>query len=276
MTNQMDGNVCMVTGATDGIGEVTARELARMGATVVGVGRNPRKAERVTKSIRQDTGNQDVEFLIADLAEQDDVRAMVAEFKRQYDRLDVLVNNAGALYKSYQENDDGVEMTFALNHLGYFLVTALLLDVLKASAPARIISVSSDSHRSGHIDFDDLNNRRRYSGWGAYGDSKLANLLFTFELARRLAGTGVTSNAMHPGLVATHFFANAGIGSMGGKSPQQGAQTILYLATSPEVADVTGAYFVDERRREPASQAHDEDTARRLWAVSAEMTGVGT
>ncbi|NDJ77543.1 MAG: SDR family oxidoreductase [Chloroflexi bacterium] len=274
-SNVLHGNVCLITGATDGIGKATARELARQGATVVGTGRNPEKTERVLAEIKRDSGSDDVNFLLADLAEMDQVRALAAEFRSRYDRLDVLVNNAGAMFPTRGETVDGFEQTFALNHLAYFLLTNLLLDMLIASAPARVISVSSDSHRRGKINFNDLQRKRSYSGWGAYGDSKLANVLFSNELARRLAGTGVTSNALHPGLVATNFFDNAGIPPMGGVTPEDGAETMLYLATSPEVEGVTGRYYVDSREREPVAAAQDMDVARRLWDVSAEMVGLG-
>ena len=280
MSGSMHGKVALVTGATAGIGEVTARELARMGATVVGVARNPQKAARVTQAIQAATGAQ-VDFLIADLSSLAQVRRLADEFKRRYTRLDVLINNAGAVNMNRQETVDGYEMTFALNHLSYFLLTNLLLDVLKASAPSRIVNVSSDASRGGRINFDDIEGRRSYSGFGAYSQSKLANILFTFELARRLRGTGVTANALHPGFVATNFgHNNGGLMTFGigliqrvvALKPEQGAATQIYLASSPEVEGVTGQYFDKSKAVQAPPAAYDEATARRLWELSEQMT----
>ncbi len=268
----MRGQVCLVTGATDGVGEVTARELARMGATVIGVGRAPEKVERVPQDIKQATGSDSVEFWRYDLSSQADIRALADEFRRRYDRLDVLVNNAGALFKLRRETVDGLEMTFALNHLAYFLLTNLLLDTLKTSTPARIVSVASSmQHRP---DFDDLQMRQGYDGWDAYGCSKYMNVLFTAELARRLQGTNVTANTLNPGYTATNFHRAAGLNMQGHLTPEEGAQTQLYLATSPEVAHVSGQYF-DNKRPARSAALDDLDGARRLWEVSAELTGVG-
>ena len=202
----MAGKVCLVTGATSGIGEVAATALAAKGATVVLVGRNPEKAAATAERIKKVTGNPSVEFLIADLSQQSEVRRLAEEFKAKHDRLHVLVNNAGAMFADRRESPDGIELTFALNHLGYFLLTNLLLDTLKASAPSRVVSVASYAHRMvPALDFDDLQFREKYSGFKVYGASKLANVLFTKELARRLEGTGVTANSLHPGFVATSF-----------------------------------------------------------------------
>ena len=279
MSTSMQGKVVLVTGATAGIGLVTTRELARMGATVVGVARNPQKAAQVAEQIRADTGAQ-VRFLIADLSSLAQVRRLADEFKRQYTRLDVLVNNAGAVNMTRQETVDGYELTFALNHLSYFLLTSLLLDLLKASAPSRIVNVSSNAAQGGRINFDDLEGRRGYSGFSAYSQSKLANILFTFELARRLQGTGVTVNALHPGFVATNFgHNNAGFMTTGIRllqriaalKPDQGAATQIYLASSPEVEGVSGRYFAKSRPAKAPKAAYDEATARRLWEVSERM-----
>jgi retinol dehydrogenase 12 len=286
MANEMQGKVCMVTGATAGIGEVTARELARMGATVVGVGRNPEKCRAAAEEIKASTGNPRVEYLVADLSSQAQVRRLADEFKRKYSRLDVLVNNAGAFIATRRESADGIEMTMALNHLNYFLLTNLLLDVLKASAPSRIVNVSSGAHTGGRINFDDIEMRNRYSGWAMYAQSKLANVLFTYELARRLAraGTaGVTVNALHPGFVATQFgHNNGGLMNLGMKlfqklgaiTPQRGAQTSLYLATSPEVEGVTGKYFDNKRAVSSSQASYDEAAARRLWDWSEQKTAL--
>ena len=276
------GKVCMVTGATSGIGKVAARELAKRGAVVVVVGRNEARSKATVSQIRQQTANASVEFLLADLSSQQEIRRLAREFESRYPRLDVLVNNAGAIMLSRRESVDGIEMTLALNHLAYFLLTNLLLDTLKSSAPARIVNVSSNSHEGAKLDFDDLQNRRRYWGFRAYAWSKLENILFSYELARRLEGTGVTVNALHPGLVGTNFLANNGaLGRLlkmlvviKGISPERGARTSIYLASSPELETVTGRYFFQEQEVPSSSASYDEDAARRLWQLSAEMTGL--
>lgn len=275
----MQGKVCLITGGTNGIGKSTAQALAGMGATVVIVGRNAQKTAQVVAEIRAASGSTTVDSLLADLSSQQDVRRLADEFKSKYSRLHVLLNNAGAAFLQRQLSVDGVEMTFALNHLASFLLTNLLLDTIKASAPARIINVSSGAHTSGKIEFDNLQGERRY-GSGAYGNSKLANILFTVELARRLEGTGVTVNALHPGLVATGFGKNNGkiIAALIGifmplvaRSPEKGAATSIYLASSPSLEGITGKYFVDSRVKTAAPQASDMAVARQLWDVSAGM-----
>lgn len=278
----MEGKICMVTGATDGIGQVTARALAGKGATVIVVGRNPDKGAAVIEEIRQQTGNRAVEFMLADLSAQADIRQLADQFKQDYQRLDVLVNNAGGFFMGRQETEDGIELTLALNHLNYFLLTNLLLDTLKASAPARIVNVSSRAHRDGRINFDDLEGKRTYKGWRAYQQSKLANVLFTYELARRLEGTGVTANALHPGFVASNFGINngwlarllRGVADFFAISVEEGAQTSIYLAASPEVERVTGKYFVECEPVRSADASYDTETARRLRQVSEAMTGL--
>jgi len=279
----MHGKVSMVTGATSGIGRETARELARQGATVVVVGRSREKIETTVNEIKLETGNNSVHSLLGDLSSQGQVRRLAQEFKDQHQNLHVLVNNAGAIFMSRRQSIDNIEMTFALNHLSYFLFTILLLDVLKSTAQARIINVSSNAHENTVMEFEDLQCHRRYRfGTRAYRMSKLANLLFTYELARRLEGTGLTVNALHPGLVATNLISRNGvIGRIlafllrfRGMTPQEGAQTSVYLATSTDVEEVTGHYFVD-RRAVPSSEAScDRDMAARLWQVSMEMTGL--
>jgi NAD(P)-dependent dehydrogenase (short-subunit alcohol dehydrogenase family) len=271
---RMNSKVCLVTGATDGIGKVTARVLAEAGATVIGVGRSAAKIESVKREIGETSGS--LEFMMADLSSQAEVRALADEFTRKYDRLHVLVNNAGALFTSYRESVDGIEMTFALNHLSYFLLTNLLLDTIKSSAPARIINVASDAHGGNHIDFNDLGYRQHYSGWTAYGASKLANILFTYELARRLAGTNVTVNAVHPGFVNTNFQNAAGLNMRGPLTPEQGADTQIWLAAAPELEGVTGKYFVRRRESRSSDASYDTETARRLWEVSAGMVGLSS
>jgi retinol dehydrogenase-12 len=278
----MSGKVCVVTGATAGIGRMTAEGLARLGARVILVGRNPRKCAAAVSEIRQATGHSEVESLVADLSSQAEIRRLAEQVRARYPRLDVLVNNAGAYFPQRIETVDGIEMTFALNHLSYFLLTNLVLDRLLASAPARIVNVASNAHKGVRMNFDDLQGRRRYNGWFAYAQSKLANVLFTDELARRLDGTGVTANVLHPGFVASNFFEGKGpLGWIFGQiarvvalSPAQGAQTSIYLASSPEVEGVSGRYFVKQKPVASSPVSRDEAAARRLWKVSEELTGL--
>ncbi len=280
-TPPMQGKICMVTGATSGIGLVTAQALAQQGARVIVVGRDPERGAATVRRIVQGTGNPQVELLLADLSAQAQVRQLAGEFQRRFARLDVLVNNAGALFTKRRLSADSIEMTFALNHLGYFLLTNLLLDTLKGSAPARIVNVASDAHQGAEMNFADLQGERRYSGWRAYCQSKLANIQFTYELARRLEGTGVTANAVHPGFVATRFGSNnrglfgafIRVAKLGALSPERGAETLIYLATSPQVEGVTGRYFVKKRPVESSRASYDQATAQRLWQLSAELTG---
>jgi len=272
MAPSINGKLCLITGASDGIGKATARELAAAGAHLVLVGRNEEKTQRAASEITQQTGSDQIEVLIADLSSQQQVRDLAAAFLQRHDRLDVLINDAGALFTDRRETVDGLEMTFALNHLAYFLLTNLLLDVLKASAPARIVNVASSYQRA--VDLDDLQNTRSYNGWDAYGQSKLANILFTFELARWLAGTGVTANALNPGFVDSNFQRAAGLNMRGQLTPDQGAQTPVYLAMSPDVEGVTGEYFDSKRSTRANAQAYDESIQRRLWQISADLTGL--
>jgi NAD(P)-dependent dehydrogenase (short-subunit alcohol dehydrogenase family) len=278
-----EGKVCLVTGATSGIGEVTARELAKQGATLVIVGRNRQKAEATIEEIKSRSGNENVEYLLADLSSQKEIRSLAQEFKSRHDRLDVLVNNAGAVFSEYGETEDGIERTFAVNHLNYFLLTNLLLDTLKAGAPSRIVNVASDAHQGAELDFDDLGAKQNYGLMRAYGRSKLANVMFTYELARRLEGTGVTANALHPGAVATNFGSNntvwyarplLALFRLFATTPEKGAETSVYLASSPEVEGVTGQYFANKKPVASSKASYDEETARRLWGVSEELTGL--
>jgi NAD(P)-dependent dehydrogenase (short-subunit alcohol dehydrogenase family) len=276
----MHGKVCIVTGAASGIGAITAQALAQQGAAVILVDRNSEKGAVTVNQIKRQTGNSAVEFMWADLSAQKEIRRLAQQFRSHYQRLDVLVNNVGAVFAQRQETVDGLEMTFALNYLSYFLLTNLLLDTIKASAPARIINVSSRSHARAQINFDDLQSRSGYHGLQAYAHSKLAIVLFTYELARRLEGTGVTVNALHPGVVATNFGMNNGgiIGlvmrlfRLAFISPEQGAQTSIYLATSPEVEGVTGKYFVKCKAVPSSPASYNTATASRLWQVSAAHT----
>ena len=278
--NLMHGKICVVTGATSGIGLVTAQVLARQGATLIVIARNAERGAATVSRIQQETGNSAVELMVADLSAQAQVRQLAREIQHRFAHLDVLVNNAGALFARRQLSQDGLEMTFALNHLAYFLLTNLLLDPLKAADSARIVNVSSEAHRRARLDFSDLQGQHRYTGWRAYARSKLANILFTYELARRLAGTGIVTNALHPGFVATNFGRNNRsitavlfrILQLAAISPEEGAQTIIYLASSPAVKGVTGEYFVKQQAVRSSQVSYDRAAAERLWQVSAELT----
>jgi len=280
-SKNMEGRICLITGATSGIGLVTARELAKQGATVIVHGRSKEKCEQVVKDVKTISGNSNVEFMLADLSKLSDVRNLAEEFKNRYNRLHVLINNAGAVYMRREETADGFEMTFGVNHISHFLLTNLLLDILKASAPSRIINVSSRAHERGKIDFNDLQARKRYFAMTAYGQSKLANVLFTYELARRLEGTNVSVNALHPGFVASGFGMNNNlmkllrpIVKLIAISPEEGAKTTIYLATSPEAEGVSGKYFVERKAVKSSPASYDKEAAERLWKISEELTGI--
>jgi NAD(P)-dependent dehydrogenase (short-subunit alcohol dehydrogenase family) len=280
--DSMRGRVCLITGATSGIGLVTATALARRGATVMLVARDRERGASTVAAIHQQTGSASVESLLADLSSPEQVRRLAAEAVARHSRLDVLINNAGAVFMRRRETVDGLEMTFALNHLAPFLLTNLLLDTLKANAPARVVTVASMAHRGVTIPFDDLQHTRSYSAFTVYGQSKLANILFTYELARRLAGSGVTANTLHPGFVASGFNKNNGrLMALGmtlarpfAISPERGAQTSIYLAASPEVANISGRYFVNRKPAESSPASYDEQAQRRLWEVSEQLTGL--
>jgi len=283
----MDGKVVIVTGATNGIGEVTALELARKGAGVVLISRNQRKLEKTVEHIKSETGNPNVRSIQADLSSMAAVRKAAEEFQINYDRLDVLVNNAGAYFSERHETVDGYEMTLALNHLNYFLLTHLLLDTIKQTAQAegeaRILNVSSDAHQNTSITFDDLQRTQNFSSFNVYGESKLMNVMFTYELARRLQGSGVTVNAIHPGLVNSGFGDNAS-GFMSfifslmkrfiGKTSEQGAATSIYLASSPDVTGITGKYWADKAQKTSNDASYNEAAQQRLWQISEALTGI--
>lgn len=274
----LSGKLCLVTGANSGIGRSTSHALAKMNATVVMVCRDRRRAEPVRDEIKAATGNPNVELTICDLSSQADIRRFAAGFTKTHDRLDVLINNAGIVVRKRSLTEDGIESTFAVNHLGYFLLTNLLLDLLKKSAPSRIVNVSSAAHTYGEVDFDDLQGGKKYGGFAAYANSKLANVLFTYELARRLEGTGVTANCLHPGPVATGLFRNLpkpieALIKLVTISPDKGAETSVYVASSPEVEGVTGKYFAKKRERKTSKESYNEEAAHRLWEVSEKMMG---
>ena len=273
----MNGKQILITGATNGIGLAAAEALVRLGANVAIVGRSEtamRIAAARVKAARK--GGATVDTFIADLSSQAAVRKLAGEVLGRYPRLDVLVNNAGAMYARRQVTADGIELTWAVNHLAPFLLTALLLDRLKESAPARIVTTASAAHQGARIPFADLNAERSYRGFERYGQTKLANILFTRELARRLEGTGVTASCFHPGLVATGFNRNNGLLMDLGmtilkpvsRSPEKGAETLVWLATSPEGATANGGYYFDREHVMPSAEARDMETARRLWEVS--------
>lgn len=271
-STDLRGKIMLVSGATGGIGRVAAARLAQRGAQVTIIGRDPERTARVAGEIGA------AGHLLGDLSQPGEVRRVAAEFAASHDRLDVLLNNAGAFYNKRQETPDGLEMTWALNHLSYFLLTQELLPLLRAAGPARIVNVSSAAHVGARIHWDDPEFRRGYSGWAAYGQSKLANVLFTRELAHRLQGSQVTANALHPGMVATGFGHNNSkmmsrvfqLIRPFSKTEEQGAQTSIYLAGSPEVQGVSGRYFSNEREVQPAAQALDDAAALRLWQLSEE------
>jgi NAD(P)-dependent dehydrogenase (short-subunit alcohol dehydrogenase family) len=277
----MQGKLCLITGGSRGIGQAAAIDLAGMGAQVAIVARDAERGAATLSLIERETG-QTAGLLLADLSSLEGVRQVAQEYRARYGRLDVLVNNAGAVFSQRSTTVDGFERTFALNHLAYFLLTNLLIDLLRADAPSRIVNVSSAAHQGAVLDFDDLQSEQKYAGFRAYGRSKLANILFTHELARRLEGTGVTANCLHPGVVATGFNRNNGLLMRLGMtiarpfliSAEKGAQTIVYLASSPEVEGVTGEYFVNCTATTSSPVSYDDEAARRLWDVSASLTGL--
>ncbi len=283
ITNEMRGRICLITGATSGIGLVTARELAARGATVAIVGRNETKTRATVETIRQQTDNAEVDYLLADLSSQAAVRGVADAFQRRYGALHVLVNNAGAVFMRRQVTADGLELTFALNHLAPFLLTNLLLDTLRANTPARVVTVGSVAHNGAQIPFDDLQQTKgRYSAFGVYGQTKLANIMFTYALARRLEGSGVTANTLHPGFVGSNFARNNGpvmnvamsLGRPFAINVEKGAETSIYLASSPEVATVSGQYFYKCKPTRSSQASYDVPAQERLWQVSEQLTGL--
>jgi NAD(P)-dependent dehydrogenase (short-subunit alcohol dehydrogenase family) len=270
----------MVTGANAGIGKSTALVLAKMGATVVMICRNRERGEAALNEIKRVSGNDNVSLLLADLSSQNSIRQLVENFKTQYTALHVLINNAGNIPMERTITEGGIETQFAVSHLAYFLLTNLLLDVLKASAPSRIINVASTLHQFATISFDDLQSEHSYQPSQVYNRTKLANILFTYELARRLCGTQVTANCLHPGVTDTKLLSDfvpiplRFLVKIISSSPEKGAQTSIYLATSPDVENVSGKYFVKRKAVRSSKASYDETTAHQLWQVSAELTGL--
>ena len=278
----MDGKLCIVTGATDGIGRVTARVLAERGAEVVLVGRTADKGAEVCEAIRRSSRNGRVRFEQADLSSQAEIRALVERLTAGSAAIDVLVNNVGAVFTDRRESVDGIEMTFALNHLGYFLLTGLLLERLQANGGGRIVNVASEAHRGARMDLEDPQGRKRYSGWRTYRRSKLANILFTYRLAALLVDRSVAVNCLHPGFVASRFGHNNGwlfvaalkaAMRLSAIDTDAGARTSVHLATSADVAGVSGRYFDECRATASSPASHDEEVGRRLWDMSESLTG---
>ncbi len=283
----MHGKRVLITGATDGIGKQAALEIAGKGAAVTLVGRNESKTRAVCSEIKMQTGSDQIDWLLSDLSSMTDVRRIAEEFRVRHDRLDVLLNNAGAAFSEYQQSVDGFEMTFALNHLSYYLMTNLLLDMLEDTAQesgeARIINVSSSAHRNATLRLENLRDASGFSMMNSYGASKLMNVLFTYELARRLEGSNITVNVLHPGLIRSRFGHNtSGLWSrlfkvvqVFARSTKQGAETPVYLATSPEVVGISGKYWNEKQQKRSSDNSYDREQQKRLWDFSAELTGVG-
>jgi NAD(P)-dependent dehydrogenase (short-subunit alcohol dehydrogenase family) len=280
----MAGRVCLVTGATSGIGKATAHALAGRGASVVILGRRPAELDAVAAEMRAGTGNDDVTVLVADLASLESIRQAADRFRTEHDRLHMLINNAGVNLNHRSVTVDGFETTFAVNHLAPFLLTNLLLDLLKQSAPSRVVTVTSTAFRRARIDFDDLQGERSFSGFRAYSQSKLANVLFTTELARRLEGTAVTANCVHPGVVRGTRLGHGerfplpirvlwALIRPVMKSPEQGARTSVYAATSPDLDGVSGRLFINSRPARTSPACDDRASAARLWTISARLVG---
>lgn len=279
----MSGKTVIVTGANSGIGRAASMGLAKLGADLVMVCRNREKGESARAEIARASGNSSVELVACDLSIMSNIRRLASDFEGSHSRLNVLVNNAGSVFQGYAETPDSFERTMAINYFSPFLLTNLLLPLLKASAPSRVVNVASGSHFRGRIGLDNVNGKGSAGGFGleAYGRSKLALVLFTYELSRRLAGTDVTANCLHPGAVRTNIWGHSGfvsplvkLASLFMRSPEKGAETVVYLASSPEVDGVTGKYFFDLKPRRSSEASYDESLAAGLWNLSERMTGL--
>ncbi len=277
----VEGSVSLVTGSNSGIGFIVAKEMARMGSSVTMVCRDEANGTIARDEIIKALGNQKTELMIADLASLESVRKLAENFKQKHDKLNVLVNNAGLIMGKRVITVDGLETTFEVNYLSHFLLTNLLLDTMKTSAPSRIVNVTSDAHYNGRMDFDDLQEEKGYSAMKSYSQSKLAQVLFTHELSEKLKGSGVTVNCVHPGVVRTHWGDEAGALALGIKlarpfmlSPEKGAQTPLYVATSPDLDGVTGKFFAQKKEKESSKESYSGDEAKRLWDLSLKLSGL--
>jgi len=275
----MNGKICVITGANSGIGKATALGLAKLGANVVMVCRNQTRGEEARKEIIDKTSNKNIDLLIADLSSQQAIRQLVADFKKKYRQLHVLINDAGVVLRKRTLTTDGIETNFAVNYLAPFLLTNLLLDVLKKSAPARIINVTSGYYKRATINFDDLQSEKDYSAFGTYAKSKLALVLFTRELSRRLKGTNVMVNVLHPGVIKSNLGRDMSAFSrlftkIFFKSPKKGAETPIYLASSPEVEGISGKFFMNKKEAEFTEASGNEEIARKLWDISAKLTNL--
>jgi NAD(P)-dependent dehydrogenase (short-subunit alcohol dehydrogenase family) len=277
----MNGKVVMITGANSGIGKETAIELAKMGANIIMVCRSRERGEKALEEIKEMANSKKIELLIADLADQSSIRMMVERFKKRYDKLHVLINNAGVMLTKRTTTSEGYESTFAINHIGHFLLTNLVLDMLKASSPSRIINVSSSAHKFAKLNFDDIDNEQKYRGFRTYANSKLFNILFSYELARRMEGTGVTVNTLHPGVIRTNLGKNnnkkliklmSTIFRLFMRSPKKGARTTVYLASSPDVEKVNGKYFVNRKPKKSSNISYEKTLQNKLWEISANLT----
>ena len=276
----MEGKICMITGANSGIGKATAIGLAKMSATVVIICRNKGRGEDALKEIIEKTGNNKVDLFLCDLSSLESIRNLTTEFKNKYQNLHVLINNAGVMLSKRVSSVNGFEVNFAVNHLAPFLLTNLLLDILKKSSPSRIINVASAAHKYGTVDFEDLQGEhKKHRFMGLYGDSKLALMLSSYEFSRRLEGTGVTLNTVHPGVVNTNLGVDRskpkkGIVRRFFKKPEKGAETSIYLASSPEVEGITGKYFINKQEQKSSEDTYNETFAKKLWDISIEMVGL--
>ena len=278
----MQGKVILITGATDGIGKETAKRLAAMGGEIVIAGRNQEKAENVIEEIKSFSGNNKLSYLLADLSSQAQIRQLAEDFRSKYNRLDALINNAGSIFLQRKLSVDGIEMTFAVNHLSYFLLSNLLLDLLKKNTPSRIVLTSSGSHLRGKINFDNINLSKKYFFQSAYAQSNLANVMFTIELARRIEGSGVTTNCFHPGFVKTNMAVtdNKIVGFFKplifrtGIPVEEGAETAIFLTSSPDLDGVSGKYFYKKKERDISPKAKDIEGQKRLWDLSEKLVGV--
>lgn len=278
----LTGKICLITGANSGIGKATALGLAKMGAELVMICRDREKGEAAQKEIIAQSRNNNIELMLADMSSQDSIRSLASDFQKTHEKLELLINNAGVYLTKRLTTPDGLEATFATNLLGPFLLTNLLLGVLKAGAPSRVVNISSDAHNGIRMNFDDLQGEKKFSGWQPYGQSKLGMILFTHELSKRLARIGITVNSVHPGTVRTHFAKNnGGLVALGFRiigaffiSPSTSANRVLYVATSPDLTNVSGKYFSKMREEKSSRESYDDSSAAQLWRISEQLTGL--